>query len=112
MGHTGPMARLAVVVQFVAKSAWRVGVVVVGAALLLGGLVMMVTPGPGLLLIVAGLAVLASEFAWAEAMLERARRAASKATDAVRRRPPPAGDAPPPAQDPPAGDTPPPAQRP
>jgi uncharacterized protein (TIGR02611 family) len=80
------MEKLKAVLRFIGKSAWRVGVVVVGAALLLGGLVMMVTPGPGLLLIIAGLAVLATEFAWAQAMLDRAKDAATKAKGAVTRR--------------------------
>jgi hypothetical protein len=58
----------------------RVAVVgIVGAALLVAGVVMLVLPGPGLLVIVAGLAVLATEFAWAERWLRRARERASKA---------------------------------
>jgi uncharacterized protein (TIGR02611 family) len=80
------MERVRAVVGFVAKSAWRIGVVVVGFALLAVGLVMMVTPGPGLVLIIAGLAVLATEFAWARAMLDRAKDAAGKARNAVRRK--------------------------
>jgi hypothetical protein len=35
------------------------------------GLAMLVLPGPGLLVIAAGLAMLALEFAWAERVLER-----------------------------------------
>ncbi len=62
----------------------RVAVVgVVGAALLVAGAVMLVLPGPGLLVIVAGLAVLATEFAWAERWLRRARERASKAGQAA-----------------------------
>jgi uncharacterized protein (TIGR02611 family) len=77
---------------FILRSAKRVVILVVGVALLAVGLVMMVTPGPGILLIVAGLAVLATEFAWAEAMLDRAKQSATKAKDSVwsrvrRRRP-------------------------
>ena len=49
-------------------------VTVVGAALLAAGLVMMVTPGPGLVGLVAGLAVLATEWAWAERWLQVAGR--------------------------------------
>ena len=62
----------------------RVAVVgIVGAALLVAGVVMLVLPGPGLLVIVAGLAVLATEFAWAERWLRRARERASKAGQAA-----------------------------
>lgn len=47
-------------------------VVLAGATVLLAGLVMFVTPGPALVVIPIGLAMLALEFAWAERMLERA----------------------------------------
>lgn len=49
-------------------------VTVVGSAVLMAGLVMMVTPGPGLLGIVAGLAILATEWEWADRWLTAARR--------------------------------------
>jgi uncharacterized protein (TIGR02611 family) len=45
-----------------------------GFVLLAAGLIMIVTPGPGLLAIGSGLAMLASEFAWAKRLLERSRR--------------------------------------
>lgn len=44
-----------------------------GGALLLAGVVMMVTPGPGLLAIAAGLAMLSREYVWAKRALERVR---------------------------------------
>ena len=71
---------------FILRSGKRVAVVVVGAVLLIGGLVMMVTPGPGLLLIIAGFAVLATEFAWAEAALDKAKAKAGEAKDKVLKR--------------------------
>ncbi|WP_205712217.1 PGPGW domain-containing protein [Euzebya rosea] len=46
-------------------AARRVAVTVVGGVVLAAGLVMLVTPGPGLLGIVAGLAILAREYTWA-----------------------------------------------
>src|SRR3954452_2787005 len=65
----------------------------VGAAVLTGGLIMMVTPGPGLVGIVAGLAILATEWDWADRWLTAAKRklhqarAAAQAMDPrVRRR--------------------------
>lgn len=61
----------------------RIAVSVVGGVLLLGGLVLMVLPGPGILLVVAGLAVLASEFAWAHRLLRRARVRAHQAQAAA-----------------------------
>jgi uncharacterized protein (TIGR02611 family) len=68
-------------------------VTLVGSAVLVAGLIMMVTPGPGLLGIVAGLAILATEWDWADRWLTSARdrledaRAAASAMDPrVRRR--------------------------
>lgn len=74
------------VLRFIGRSAKRIAVTVVGAALLAGGLVMMVTPGPGLLLIVLGLAVLATEYVWARRALDMAKRKAGEAARKVRRR--------------------------
>jgi uncharacterized protein (TIGR02611 family) len=51
---------------------YRVVFAVAGFTVLAAGLAMLVLPGPGLVVIVIGLALLALEFAWAERMLERA----------------------------------------
>ena len=59
----------------------RALVSIVGFLLILGGAVMMVTPGPGLLAIFAGLALLASEFVWAERLYERAKTRGRAAYD-------------------------------
>lgn len=50
----------------------RILYITVGFTLLLGGLGMLVLPGPAFLVIPIGLAVLSLEFAWAEELLERA----------------------------------------
>lgn len=44
----------------------------VGFTLLVGGLAMLVLPGPAFLVIPIGLAILSLEFVWAEGLLERA----------------------------------------
>ncbi|MBO9520842.1 MAG: PGPGW domain-containing protein [Nocardioidaceae bacterium] len=71
----------------------KVVVTLVGALVLTAGLVMMVTPGPGLVGIVAGLAILSTEWEWADRWLtaarrrlEEARRIAAEMDPAVRRR--------------------------
>lgn len=68
---------------------YRAVFVLVGFTVLLAGLAMLVLPGPGLLVIVVALAILAVEFAWAERMLERAidrmERAKEVTTQASRR---------------------------
>ncbi len=52
---------------------------IVGWALVLGGLAALLLPGPGLLLLVAGLAVLAEQYEWAERRLEPVKVMAFKA---------------------------------
>lgn len=50
-----------------------VAVSVTGTLLIVAGVIMLLTPGPGLLAIAAGLAVWAREFRWARRLLDRAR---------------------------------------
>jgi uncharacterized protein (TIGR02611 family) len=67
---------------------YRIGFTIVGATVTLAGIAMLVTPGPALVIIPIGLAMLALEFAWAERMLDRAldraEIAARKAAEATR----------------------------
>lgn len=53
--------------------AYRIAFGIAGFVVLLGGVVLSLpfVPGPGLLLVAVGLAMLALEFAWAERLLER-----------------------------------------
>ena len=76
------------VVRFMARQSFRLSVAALGFAVLAVGLVLLVTPGPGLLVIIAGLAILAHEFAWAARALEKARIRAAQAKDAAMRRAP------------------------
>lgn len=55
------------------RTVWRVGVTLVGSVIILVGAVLLPLPGPGWLIIFAGLGVLATEFAWAHRLLRRAR---------------------------------------
>lgn len=64
---------------FFAKHPWldlayRVAVGVLGAGIVVLGIVLIPLPGPGWLIVFAGLAVLATEFVWAERLLRFARR--------------------------------------
>jgi uncharacterized protein (TIGR02611 family) len=61
----------------------RVGKVVVGAILLLIGIALLVLPGPGFVGIIAGLAILSTEFVWAARLLQRAKDNAKYAADSV-----------------------------
>ena len=57
----------------------KVVVTVVGALVMLAGVVMLFTPGQGILAIILGLAILATEYAWADRWLKAARRKAAEA---------------------------------
>jgi uncharacterized protein (TIGR02611 family) len=75
----------------VLNTTWQIGVFAVGVTVLAAGVAMLVLPGPGWVAIFLGFAILATEFAWAQTALSKAKRAAQKAKDrtldpAVRRR--------------------------
>jgi len=59
------------------KAARRIVVGVVGITVLAIGVVMLVTPGPALVVIPVGLAILSIEFTWARAWLKRLRESIS-----------------------------------
>lgn len=66
---------------FTYKMAKRIVIGIVGGTILLLGVVMMVTPGPGIPAILVGLGVLGIEFAWARIWLKKVK---SKAQDVAR----------------------------
>ncbi|MBN1596141.1 TerC/Alx family metal homeostasis membrane protein [candidate division FCPU426 bacterium] len=53
------------------KGIKRIIILVIGGTILIGGLVLLVLPGPGVLVITIGLAILATEVAWARLLLRR-----------------------------------------
>lgn len=59
------------------KAARRIVIGVVGVTVLLIGLIMLVTPGPALVVIPVGLAILSIEFTWARHWLRRLRESIS-----------------------------------
>jgi uncharacterized protein (TIGR02611 family) len=68
----------------VTGAATKVVVTVVGLLVLTAGLVMMVTPGPGVVGIIAGLGILATEWEFARRWLATAKRKAQEAADKAR----------------------------
>lgn len=70
--------------------AWRIGVAVLGGTITVLGAIFLITPGPGWLIIFAGLGILASEFAWADRALIKTKmlaiKAAQKALPPAKRR--------------------------
>lgn len=65
---------------------FRVAFAVAGFLVILGGILLLVLPGPGLLVIAIGLGMLALEFAWAERALERALLRLDHEVDRIKRR--------------------------
>jgi len=61
----------------------RIFRVVAGFTLLLIGGVMLVTPGPGWLVILLGLGLLAAEFVWARRLMDRIKHEGGRLRDAV-----------------------------
>ncbi len=56
----------------------KIVVAVIGTTVILAGVAMLVLPGPGWLAIFGGLAILATEFAWAKWMLKYAKKRMSQ----------------------------------
>jgi uncharacterized protein (TIGR02611 family) len=85
------------------RLAKRIVIGIVGGTVLALGIVMMITPGPGIPAIIAGLGILAIEFAWARIWLKKAKAKAQAVASSLTNRngrgsaPP---DAPPPDQPP------------
>ncbi len=67
------------------KTARKIGVAVVGFAVLLAGLIMLVLPGPGLLMIILGLIILSAEYEWAKRHLDKAKTAQKKIISKAKR---------------------------
>ena len=89
----------------------RVIKIVSGFVLLIGGLVMLVTPGPGWAAIFGGLFLLASEFQWARRLLEYLKGRFRQIRDAALRSEKKSAEAAAPAAAGPASDPTPPAAK-
>jgi hypothetical protein len=67
------------VLRFIGRSSKRIAITIIGGAIVAAGLAMLVLPGPGILVIAVGFAVLGTEYAWAAAALERTKHMAAQA---------------------------------
>lgn len=65
------------------EQVWRAFRVIAGFTLLLVGVVMLVTPGPGWLVIFLGLGLLAAEFVWARRLMDRIKRQSGRLRETV-----------------------------
>jgi uncharacterized protein (TIGR02611 family) len=66
---------------------WRVGVAVTGLVVIIVGIVLLALPGPGWLVVFAGLGIWATEFAWAKSLLAFVRRTVGAWTAWLKRQP-------------------------
>jgi uncharacterized protein (TIGR02611 family) len=82
-----------VVWRFIARNSRRAMITIAGFAVVAAGIAMLVLPGPGLIVICIGLAILSTEYVWAQRMLKTARAKAEQAKDAVLSKRPPSADA-------------------
>jgi uncharacterized protein (TIGR02611 family) len=71
------------------EQVWRIFRIVAGFTLLLAGVVMLVTPGPGWVVILLGLGLLAAEFVWARRLMDRIKREGTRIKDTVMGKPEP-----------------------
>jgi uncharacterized protein (TIGR02611 family) len=75
-----------IVARFIARNSKRVAVTVAGFVVVLAGAAMLVLPGPGIIVIIGGLAILATEYVWAQRLLRIAKEKANQAKDAILRK--------------------------
>ena len=60
---------------------WRLFIGFIGGGITVLGAVLLVAPGPGVLVLLAGLGILATEFAWAGRIMMHTKQMASKAAE-------------------------------
>ncbi|CAB4587044.1 MAG: hypothetical protein F2571_01985 [Actinobacteria bacterium] len=67
----------------IGRLVWRVIIGAIGGLITVFGAIALVGPGPGILILLAGLGILATEFAWAARVMVHTRTYAQKAADKV-----------------------------
>jgi uncharacterized protein (TIGR02611 family) len=65
----------------IGRLVWRIIIGLIGGAITVTGAIALVGPGPGILIVLAGLGILATEFAWAARVMVHTRTYAQKAAD-------------------------------
>lgn len=72
--------------RWLADGAVSLALILGGLVLIVAGAIMLVTPGPGLLLIAAGLSLWAKRFGWAHRLLAAVKRRLADTRDQIRAR--------------------------
>jgi len=86
--HHPAVVPFKILARFIGRNSKRVGVTIAGFAVVLAGVAMLVLPGPGIVVIIAGLAILATEYVWAQRLLKIAKEKANQAKDVILRKKP------------------------
>jgi uncharacterized protein (TIGR02611 family) len=60
------------------RMAYALIIAIIGSTIILIGIVLLLLPGPGIAVIIVGLGVLASEFAWARRLLKKTKNELKK----------------------------------
>jgi uncharacterized protein (TIGR02611 family) len=60
---------------------WRAFIGFIGGTITVLGSIALIAPGPGILIVLAGLGILATEFAWAGRVMMETKRIASRAAE-------------------------------
>ena len=82
------------VARLIGRNAKRVAVTIAGFTVVIVGLILVPLPGPGWLIVFAGLAILATEYVWAQRLLNYAKTKVGQAKDVVLRKKQPDVDPP------------------
>jgi uncharacterized protein (TIGR02611 family) len=72
------------IVDWTIKKARRIVIIVIGGTVLAIGVIMIVAPGPAIIVIPLGLAILATEFAWARSLLHKVKDRINSAKKGIR----------------------------
>jgi uncharacterized protein (TIGR02611 family) len=64
----------------------KAGITILGFTLLIAGIILLVLPGPGLVVLILGLVVLSWEYEWAKRHLHRARQTHQKAINKINKK--------------------------
>jgi uncharacterized protein (TIGR02611 family) len=83
------------VARLIGRNAKRVAITIAGFTVVIVGLILVPLPGPGWLIVFAGLAILATEYVWARRLLNYAKTKVGQAKDVVLRKKRPADVDPP-----------------
>jgi hypothetical protein len=79
-------AGIIVWMEKITRAARKTGVTILGFGLLIIGAILLVLPGPGIVVIILGLVVLSWEYEWAKHHLRRARHAHRRAMAKIRQK--------------------------